>query len=93
MTFAWGSTYVNFLRKEKNNLETLAPLLTTGVICKCMAEKAASSCLTYQHLPLVFERDGEFGLNTLLSEKFNGVVRVTKRKTIITQLINYFNSK
>ena len=69
MTFAWGSTYVNFLRKRKNNC---------GV--------------TYQHLQLVFERDGEFGLNSLLSEKCNGVVRVTKSKKIITSLINYFNS-
>ena len=58
-----------------------------------MAEKAASSGLTYRHLQLVFERDGEFGLNSLLNEKFNGVVRVTKRKKIITSLVNYFNSK
>ena len=42
MIFAWGSTYVNFLRKKNNNPETLAPLLTTSVISKCMTEKAAS---------------------------------------------------
>ena len=93
MTFAWLSTYVNFLRKKDNNLETLAPLLTTGVISKCMAEKAASSGHTYQHLQLVFERDGEFGLNSLLSENLNDVVRVTKSKKIITSLINYFSCK
>ena len=70
MTFASDSTYVNFLRKKKNNLERLAPLLTTGVISKCMAKKVASSGLTYQHLQLVFEGDGGFGLNSLLSETF-----------------------
>ena len=58
-----------------------------------MDEKAASSGLTYQQLQLVLERDGEFGLNSLLSETFNGVVCVTKIKKIITSLINYFNSK
>ena len=61
MTFAWGSTYINCLRKKNNNLETLVPLLTTGVISKSMAEKAASSGLAYHHLQLVFERDGELG--------------------------------
>ena len=81
----WGSKYVNFLRKKKNNLETQEPLLTTGAISKCMAEKAASSGLTYQHLQLVFERDGEFGLHPLLN--------VTTSKKMITLLINYFNSK
>ena len=94
MTFAWGSTYVNFLRKKKNDLETLAPLLTTGVISKCMAEKAAASGLTYQHLQLVFERDGEFELNSLLSENFNGVGRVTKSKEVyICKLSLYFALK
>ena len=34
-------------------------------------------------------RGGEFGLNSLLSEIFNGVVRVTKSKKIITSLVNY----
>ena len=58
-----------------------------------MVEKAALSGLTYQHLQLVFERDGEFGLNSLLSEEFNGVVRVTKSKKIITSPGHYFNSK
>ena len=57
-----------------------------------MIDKAAGSGLTYEHMMVVFTRDGDIGLYSLLSEEFNGKPRVTKNKTIIASVTQYFNS-
>lgn len=41
--------------------------------------------MTLQHLKLTFERGGHEGLSSVLKEKVNGKVKITKSRRIITQ--------
>ena len=76
--------------KKMVNLRTLQPLIASKAVSKGMAEKIAGSGLTLHHLQLSFERGGEDGLNSILSDHVNGKPRVTKNRRIISQLSNYF---
>ena len=91
MTWSWSIAYLTFLQQKRANVETFSPLLSSNSISKGMAEKAASTGLTYQHLQLSFERNGEMGIKSLLSETFEGITRVTKDKKVISSIIGYFN--
>ena len=57
-----------------------------------MIDKAASSGLKYEHLKIVFIRDGEAGLRSLLSEVCDGKIRVTKSGKILSSLVDHFKS-
>ena len=48
-----------------------------------MSENIAKSGLCYQHLQLAYKRNGEDGIQSLFTEKFNWSVPITKSKQII----------
>ena len=84
--------YLNFQYKKQINSESFQVLLQNKVLSKGMIEKASGSGLKLEHFHIVFTRDGEIGLRSLLSETFNGKVRVTRSVKIHSSLINYFKS-
>ena len=86
----WVEQYTRFLSDKKLNLVTLQHLLTCGVISKGMSEKIAKSDLLYQHLRLAYERNGEDEVHPFFSERFNGIVRMTKSKKIISSVAQHF---
>ena len=92
MKSSWIQQYCTFLSKKKSNTDTFHILLQNKVLSKGMIEKTASSGLTLEHLNVVFTRDGETGLRSLLSEKFEGKVRVTKSAKIHSTLVHFFKS-
>ena len=75
------------------NKLTLQPLLTRKVVSESMASKIATAGLTYDHLKLAHDRNGLDGISALLSEKVNGVVRVTKHPPVIQRLFEYFTQQ
>ena len=80
-----------FLSKNKISLHC-KHLVTCGVISKGMSEKIAKSALCYKHLKLAYERNGEDGIQAFFSERFNGSVRITKSKKIISSVAQHFKS-
>ena len=92
-TCEWCKGYVTFLEERDKNVQTFHPLISSKVISKGLAEKAASSGLTYRHLQVAFKRQGESGLKSVLGEKFNGKVRVTKSIRVISSLLDYLNTE
>lgn len=89
----WCKGYVTFVEERDKNIQTFKPLLELNAISKSMAEKAASSGLTYRHLQIAFMRQGDSGLKLVLGEKFGGKVRVTKNARIVSSIIDHFNSR
>ena len=87
---SWVEQYTRFLSDKKLNLVTLQHLLTCGVISKGISEKIAKSGLLYQHLRLAYERNGEDEIQAFFSERFNGIVRITKCKKIISSVAQHF---
>ena len=87
----WCKNFVSFLEKRDRNLYTFQPLLASKAISKGMAEKAASTGLTYRHLHLAFQRQGELGIKALFGEPFSGSVRVSKNARVISSLVKHFN--
>ena len=73
-------------------MDSFHVLLQNKVLSKGMIEKAAASGLKFEHLQIVFTRAGEKGLKSLLSEMFDGKVRVTKSSKIHLSVIKYFKS-
>ena len=86
--FAVSSTKYHF--NKAVNLQSLQPLITTNVVSKGMGGKIAGSGLMLQHLKLAFQRGGNKGLRSVLSERINGKARVTTSSRIIMQINNYF---
>ena len=62
---------------------TLQPLVTGHFVTNTMANKIAKSGLNYTHLRMAFDRNGYDGLLSVLGEKVNGAVQVTKQGRII----------
>ena len=89
-SLSWFEEYTKFLSDKKLNLATLQHLVIWGLISKGMNEKVAKSGLCYQHLRLAYERNGEDGIQVLFSERFNGIVRITKSKKIISSVAQHF---
>ena len=91
-TLSWVEQYTKFLSDNKLNLATLQHLVTCGVISKGMSEKIAKSALCYKHLKLAYERNVEDGIQAFFSEIFNGSVRITKSRKIISSVAQHFKS-
>ena len=89
-SLSWFEEYTKFLSDKKLNLATLQHLVIWRVISKGMNEKIAKSGLCYRHLRLAYERNGEDGIQALFSERFNGIVRITKSKKIISSVAQHF---
>ena len=87
-----SSVIINSVNAATNKL-TLQPLLTRKVVSESMASKLATAGLTYDHLKLAHDRNGLDGISALLSEKVNGVVRVTKHPPVIQRIFEYFTQQ
>lgn len=82
-----------FRKDAKPRCDSLLPLVQSKTISKCMVYKIANSGLSLTHIILAFKRDGQQGLENLLSEICeNSKVRVTKSKRIIQSLSQYMHS-
>lgn len=57
-----------------------------------MLKKIAQSGLSYEHLKIAYERGGPEGIENILSEtNSDGVVRVTKTKSVFLKIITHFS--
>ena len=81
---------INSVNALRNKL-TLQPLLAGKAVSESMASKIGRAGLTYDHLKLAYNRNGMDGLSALLSEKVNGVVRVTKHPPVIQRIFQHFS--
>ena len=93
-SFSWYQEYTKYLSDKRINLQTLQPLVAAKAISMGMAEKAAASGLSFTHLILLaFQRGGREALSNALKEKFNGKVRVTRRKKVIMKICDFFKGQ
>lgn len=92
-TVSWVRDNNIFLEKKKKNLQTLQPLIQEKALSTGMADKAASSGLSFHHLELAFQRNGTDGLLNILKEKFDGKPRVTSNTRVLSQICNFFESR
>ena len=78
-----------------NNCEkkTLQSLLAAKIIKDSMGTKIARARLNYKHLKLAFDRNGFDGLSSVLGEKVNGVVTVTKHGPTIQRIFEHFSKQ
>ena len=73
--------------------KTLQPLLAAKIITDSMGTKIARARLHYRLLKLAFDRNGFDGLSSVLGEKVNGVVRVTKHGPTIQRIFEHFSEQ
>ena len=71
-------------------MATLQSLVLSKVLSVEIANKYPSSRLKFEYLSLAYAKNKTEGLRSMLSEKFRGVVRVTKSKKIINALREHF---
>lgn len=82
---------IDFKCKENECFISLHPL--EKCISNYMLRKIAHSGLKYEHWKLSFVRGGAEGIETILGEKNdNGKVRVTRTKSVIGKIVDYFNA-
>ncbi|XP_063442827.1 DNA polymerase III PolC-type-like [Mytilus trossulus] len=85
------NSQMKFDNVSKVDQETFTTLITQKIIKQRTADVMAKSGLKLNHLYYAFEKEGEDGIRELLLEKRrDGSHRVTKNKSIITKLIDYF---
>ncbi|XP_067670764.1 uncharacterized protein [Haliotis asinina] len=72
------------------NLQSLQHLVCEKVLSKNIARKIASSGLCFDHLKVVYKRQGYVGLSNVLSEKYQNKCRVTSSQKIAQSLSHYF---
>lgn len=82
---------VNFLVQKKKYKQTLMQLVEQKVISDGMAEKIASTGLSYD--TLLMSANKENGIRKLLTEQINGKCRVTKNERILQSIENHFGKK
>ena len=80
------------MRKKREALTTLQPLIVSKTVSKAMGNKIATSGLNLTHLQLAFRRGGADGLSSVLTEKFEGKARVTANKRIITSISSFLQN-
>jgi len=80
-----------YQQTTEKNADSMQDLVDRQVVSKAMAQKIAGSGLHLQHMCLAFSRGRLDGLTHLLSEKVNGIVRVTAAKRLITNLAQYLD--
>ena len=69
--------------------KTLQLLLAAKIITDSMGTKIATARLNYKHLKLAFDRNCFDGLSSVLGEKVNGVVTVTKYDPTIQRIFEH----
>ena len=78
--------------EKREKLKSYASAVSVSAISTYMAGKCAGTGLRLKHLVDVFRRSGIAGLQKILSDKYNGVVRVTKDSKVIQKLCDYCQS-
>lgn len=82
---------IHYKSRTNECLSSLHPL--SNSLSNYMLKKIALSGLSYQHLKMAFERGGQEGIENILSEtNNNGVVRVTKTKSVFAKIIAHFSN-
>ena len=87
----FGASEIRNLVNATQYKKTLQPLQTKKALSDSMATKIAKAGLNYDHLKLAFERKGFDGIYSILSEKINGVPRVTKHVPVIQRIFDFFS--
>lgn len=83
---------IDYKSKTDECLGSLQPL--SNCLSKYMLKNIAQSGLSYQHLKMAYERGGPEGLENILSEtNSDGIIRVTKTRSIFSKIINHFQIK
>uniref|UniRef100_K1PJH7 Uncharacterized protein n=1 Tax=Magallana gigas TaxID=29159 RepID=K1PJH7_MAGGI len=77
------------MEDSKSNLQTLMPLLSNKTVSESMVKRMSLSGLSMHHLQLAYQRGGFDGVQSVLSECFHGKPRVTKRRNIITSVVDF----
>ena len=92
----WLHAYYKQQTDSRANLATFQELIREGSLSKGMASKMSKSGLTLRHLIAVFMRSdlGEeySNIRSLLSEKFNGRIRVTNKTPVIEKVHSWLRS-
>ena len=89
-SYSFGANEIRNLVNAAQYKRTLQPLQVKKAVSDSMATKIAKAGLNFDHLKLAFERKGFDGLYSILSEKVNGVPRVTKHVPVIQRMCDYF---
>ncbi len=92
MTFSSTLEVIQHKSKSRERRSSLQPLVSNKVLTDGMAMKIASSGLCWDHLKLAYRRDGFEGLKSLLGEKTQFGIRVTKNKNVLEKLSTYLES-
>lgn len=77
------------MEDSKSNLQTLMPLLTNKTVSESMVKRMSLPCPSVHHLQLAYQNGGFNGVQSVLSECFHGKPRVTKRRNIITSVVDF----
>ena len=87
-TLASFKGYCKHQRESKQREHTFRPLVRSKALSDSMAERIAKSGLHLRHLQAVHQRadDPLEGLRDLLSERFDGKIRVTNDRQVISKL-------
>ena len=89
-SYSFGANEIRNLVNATQYKRTLQPLQVKKAVSDSMATKIAKAGLNFDHLKLAFEQKGFDGLYSILSEKVNGVPRVTKHVPVIQRMCDYF---
>lgn len=81
------------MEDSKSNLQTLMPLLTNKTVSESMVKRMSLSGLSMYYLQLAYQREGFDGIQSVLSECFHGKPRVTKRRNIITSVVDFLKER
>ena len=92
-TVSYIMSFMKQMETKKSNSQSLLPLITGKVVSKSMLDKISSSGLSMHHLHLAYQRNGFDGIYTLFTTCFQGKVRVTKQKNIITNVANFLQER
>lgn len=77
------------MEDSKSNLQTLMPLLTNKTVSESMVKRMSLPGLSMHHLQLAYQRGGFDVVQNVLSECCHGKPRVTKRRNIITSVVDF----
>ena len=89
--YSFGGSDIRNLVNAAQYKKTLQPLQLKKALSESMATKIGRAGLNHDHLKIAYDRNGFDGLVSVLSEKVNGVVRVTKSVQVIQRIFDYFS--
>ena len=86
--------YMEYAKKGKENTESLKPLVNSRHLSSGMAETIGKSGLNFDHLRQAFVTGGKEFMDKVLSEpNTDGQPRVTRSKTVLNKLHDFFSSE